>query len=329
MSEQYDVIVTHPIPDEGLKDLFDRYVCHYPSGGAPYTDAQLMELMPACDAVLACGAMPARLIEAAPKLKIISNFGAGYDRVDVDAADKAGVIVTNIPDTTAESTAELAFALLIDCFRRVSALDALIRSAPPENAFGMGKAMTHNLAGATLGIVGMGRIGRRLADMARAFGMRVVYHNRHRLAPDLENGARWLPLDELLACSDAVSINCPLTPETAGLIGRREIGLMKPTAVLVNTSRGGTVDYDALCDALESGRLAGAGLDVFPDEPHVPARLLALRCVTLTPHVGTNTFEAREAMAHAAADRIISVLEGRRPPNIVNGHLAAMRADLT
>lgn len=156
MSEKYEVIVTHPIPDEGLKDLFDRYVCHYPCGGAPYTDAQLMELMPACDAVLACGAMPARLIEAAPKLKIISNFGAGYDRVDVDAADIAGVIVTNIPDTTAESTAELAFALLIDCFRRVSALDALIRSAPPENAFGMGKAMTHNLAGATLGIVAWG-----------------------------------------------------------------------------------------------------------------------------------------------------------------------------
>ena len=323
MNEKMKVIVTHPIPAEGLAALYERYEVLYPEGRGPYTPEEMMALLPECDAVLACGAMPREQIEAAPRLKIISNFGAGYDRVDVDAADDCGVLVTNIPDSTSESTAELAFALLVSVYRRVAELNAMLRAAPPENAFGMGKHMGHNLAGATLGIVGMGRIGRRLAQMARAFGMEVVYHNRKRLDPDQEAGACYLGLEELLARADAVSVNCPLTPETRGLIGAREIGLMKPGAVLINTSRGGTVDYDALCDALEAGRLRGAGLDVFPDEPHVPERLLALRCVTLTPHVGTNTHEARRGMAEACAARIIDALEGRTPPNIVNRRLLA------
>ena len=321
MTGKMKVLVTHPIPAEGLAALYERYDVLYPAGRGPYTGEEMMALLPDCDAVLACGALPRAQIEAAPRLKIISNFGAGYDRVDVDAADACGVIVTNIPDSTTESTAELAFALLVCVYRRVAELDALMRAEPPENAFGMGRHMGHNLAGATLGIVGMGRIGRRLAAMARAFGMNVIYHNRRRLDPALENGARWCALDELLARADAVSVNCPLTPETQGLVGAREIGLMKEGAVLVNTSRGGTVDYDALYDALERGKLRGAGLDVYPDEPHVPARLLALKCVTLTPHIGTNTHEARRSMAEACAARIIDVLEGRTPPNIVNRNL--------
>ncbi|MBR3504812.1 MAG: D-glycerate dehydrogenase [Clostridia bacterium] len=322
MRDKMKVLITHPIPPEGLAALRERYDVLYPAGRGPYTAEEMLSLLPECDAVLACGAVTRGQIEAAPRLRVISNYGAGYDQVDVDAADERGVIVTNIPDSTTESTAELAFALLVSVYRRVAELDAMLRAGPPENAFGMGRHMGHNLNGATLGIVGMGRIGRRLAGMARAFGMDVVYHNRRRLAPDLEAGARWLSLDELLKQSDAVSINCPLTPETRGLIGAREIGLMKEDAVLINTSRGGTVDYDALCDALEAGRLRGAGLDVFPDEPRVPKRLLALSCVTLTPHVGTNTHEARKGMAEACAARIIDALEGRTPPNMVNRHLA-------
>ena len=321
MTDKMKVLVTHPIPAEGLAALYQRYEVLYPAGRGPYTDEEMMALLPGCDAVLACGALPRAQIEAARSLKIISNFGAGYDRVDVDAADACGVIVTNIPDATTESTAELAFALLVSVYRRVAELDALMRAEPPENAFGMGKHMGHNLAGATLGIVGMGRIGRRLAEMARAFGMTVVYHNRRRLEPALESGAAWLPLEELLARADAVSVNCPLTPETRHIIGRREIGLMKEGAVLVNTSRGGTVDYDALCDALEQGKLRGAGLDVYPDEPHVPSRLLPMKNVTLTPHIGTNTHEARKGMAEACAARIIDALEGRTPPNMVNRNL--------
>ena len=315
------VIVTHPIPAEGLKALSERFDVIYPARRAPFSHEELKAMLPDCDAVLACGPMPRDLIEAAPRLRIISNFGAGYDRVDVDAADECGVIVTNIPDVTAESHAELAFALMLNVRRRIPELDALLRTDKPENVFGMGKHMAHNLAGATLGIVGMGRIGRRLADMARAFGMTILYHNRTRLPEALERGARLCTLDELLSGSDVVSLNCPLTPETRGLIGAREIALMKPGAIIVNTSRGGTIDYDALIAALETGRLAGAGLDVFPDEPHVPARLLALRTTVLTPHVGTNTHEARRAMAEACAERIIDVLEGRTPKNIVNRSL--------
>ena len=320
------VIVTHPIPRAGLKALFDRFEVYYPENGRHFTTQELLERLPACDAALACGPFTAEMITASPKLKIISNYGAGYDRVDVSAADEAGVIVTNIPDSTAEPTAELAFALLIDCYRRISWLDRHMRADAPEKSFGMGLNMAHDLAGSTLGIVGMGRIGQALCRMARAFGMNIAYHNRHRLPPEKENGAAYMSLDELLKVSDAVSIHCPLTEETRGLIGQRELALMKTGAVLINTSRGGTVDYIALCDALEEGKLRGAGLDVFPDEPHVPERLLRLDNVTLTPHVGTNTYEARDAMAAACAERIIDVLDGRRPPNMVNRALAKARA---
>jgi len=323
--KQTKVLITHPIPADGLTALCERFEVIYPKNREPYSPEELKALLPDCAGVLACGPMTRELIEAAPALRIISNYGAGYDRVDVDAADERGVLVTNIPDSTTESTAELTFALIIAVRRRIAELDALIRSGAPENAFGMGKHMAHDLANATLGIVGMGRIGRRLAEMARAFGMAICYHNRRRLPESLEAGARFCSLDELLAASDIVSVNCPLTPETRGLIGAREIGLMKPGAVVVNTSRGGTIDYDALADALEDGRLGGAGLDVFPDEPHVPARLLALRSTVLTPHVGTNTHEARKAMAEAASERIIDALEGRVPKNIVNRNLKGAR----
>ncbi|MBR4443431.1 MAG: hypothetical protein IKS52_09205, partial [Clostridia bacterium] len=157
MEQKKKVVVTHPIPEDGLSALYEKYEVFYPRNRAPYTPDELKRLMADCEAVLACGPMPRALIEAAPKLRIISNFGAGYDRVDVDAADERGVLVTNIPDSTTESTAELAFALLISVYRRIAELDAGLRAGAPEDSFGMGKNMSHNLAGATLGIVGMGR----------------------------------------------------------------------------------------------------------------------------------------------------------------------------
>ena len=312
------VLITHPIPRNGLDGLYARYEVVYPDRRGPYTEDELARLLPDCDAVLACGPMPGKLIDKCTKLRIISNYGAGYDSVDVDAADRHGIYVTNIPDSTTESTAELAFALMLSVMRRVAELNHDMRSEHPENCFGMGRFMGHNLRGATLGIIGMGRIGRRLAEMAGAFGMNIVYHNRRKLDAVLEHGARYLPMDEMISVADIISINCPLTEETRYIVGRREISRMKKSAVIINTSRGGTLDCDALCDALESGAILGAGLDVYPDEPHVPERLLALPSVTLTPHTGTNTFETRKAMAQAAADRIIDVLSGRIPNNIVN-----------
>lgn len=312
------VLITHAIPKPGLEKLNETCRVYYPEHAPVFSREETLRLIPECDAVLAGGALTREMIEAAGKLKIISNYGAGYDQVDVDAADEAGVIVTNIPDSTTESTAELAFALMLTARRRIAELDRMLRNGPSRNAFGMGRHMGHNLAGATLGIVGMGRIGGRLAEMARAFGMKVIYHNR-RPVPGMEADRR--ELHELLAEADIVSLNCPLNDSTRGLIGRGELACMKPGAILINTARGAVVDTEALIDALRSGAIAGAGLDVHPNEPEVPDEFLTMENVVLTPHIGTNTHEARRGMAAAAADRILDVLEGRTPPNIVNRNL--------
>ena len=195
-------------------------------------------------------------------------------------------------------------------------VNRLMREQAPEALFGMSRAnMGHSLMGRRLGVIGMGHIGRKMADLCAALGMEVAYYARHR-RPDAPYS--WLPLDELLAGCDVLTLHCPLTEETRGLIGARELALMKPEAVLINTARGAVVDHDALIAALKAGRLAGAGLDVFPQEPHVPQELLELPNVVLMPHYGTNTVEARIAMVEACCERILAALEGKRPPNVVN-----------
>lgn len=315
----FTVMVTHAIPKAGLRALFERCRVYYPAEGQMcFSNDEMMKLLPSCNAVLAGGAMTREMMACAKQLKIISNYGAGYDRVDVDAADEMGIIVTNIPDSTTESTAELAFTLMLTVYRRIAELDRMLRTGPSERAFGMGRHMGHNLAGATLGIIGMGRIGTRLKEMASAFDMNVIYHNRHEVAGAKEE---YRSLHQLLKEADVVSINCPLTEETRNLIDRTALSQMKESAVLINTARGGVVDTNALIEALCAGKIAGAGLDVYPDEPQIPEALKALENVVLTPHIGTNTHEARKAMAEAAAERIFCVLDGRTPPNIVNRHL--------
>ena len=213
--KQFTVVITHAIPKDGLVGLFEKCRVFYPEEGKlAFTEEELIKILPECDAVLAGGAMTRGMIGVSKKLKMISNYGAGYDRVDVDAADEAGVIVTNIPDSTTYSTAELAFALMLDVRRRISELDRLLRNGPSERAFGMGRHMGHNLAGSTLGIIGMGRIGGRLAQMAKAFDMNVIYHNR-RKAAGMEDS--WRSMDDLLKEADIISINCPLNEETKAL----------------------------------------------------------------------------------------------------------------
>lgn len=316
--KDFTVVITHAIPKPGLERLYEECTVYYPEHAPVYSDKELMKILPECDAVLAGGALTREMIGCAKKLKIISNYGAGYDRVDVDAADEAGVIVTNIPDSTSYSTAELAFLLMLTTYRRIAELDRMLRTQPSRNAFGMGKHMGHNLAGATLGIIGMGRIGRTLAGMAGAFGMKVIYHNRRKIE-GMEEG--WRSLNDLLSEADIVSLNCPLTEETRGLIGKEQFEKMKPGAVLVNTARGGVVDTGALIEALRNGKLGGAGIDVYPNEPEVPEELKAFENVVLTPHIGTNTHEARKGMAAAAAERILTVRNGKTPENIVNRNL--------
>lgn len=315
MTERPLVLILRHCPLAGSEDLAACCDIAMPDQGA-FGAEELAGLLPRARAIIANAVVDEGMIEAAADLLIISNYGAGYDNVDVTAATRRGIPVTNIPDTTAQATAEMAMALLLCLVRRVAELDRRIRRLSP--APGYGNLAGHTLQGMTLGIVGMGHIGRTVARMAAPFGMNVVYHNRRRLDPALEQGARYLPLMELLAVSDVVSLHTPLTDETRHMIGARELRAMKPTAVLINTSRGAVVDEAALVDALEAGVIAGAGLDVFEREPHVPEALLTMENVVLTPHVGTNTLKTRREMMAAACKRVLQALDGQRPDNVVN-----------
>ena len=316
------VVITHRVPMRGLEALEARFEVVAPQEAA-FTQEELMALAPDAVAVISVGMVNEAFVRAAPRLRVVSNYGAGYDRVDVAALTAVGVPLTVLTDEVAVPTAELTLALLLAASRRVGELNQLLRTGAPEDAFGIGKRMGHSLAGRTLGIVGMGHIGRRVRDLARAFGMRVVYSNRNRLAPALEDGAEYLPLEALVAQADAVTLHCPLNAQTHGLLSASLIARMKPDAVLINTSRGAVADTEALIDALAHGRIAGAGLDVYPDEPHVPAALLALPNVVLTPHVGSNTEEARALMGAQVARNILCVLDGQRPAHVVNPEVFA------
>jgi glyoxylate reductase len=254
----------------------------------------------------------ARLFDAAGTgLRVVANFGVGYDSVDVDEATRRGIVVANTPDVLTEATAELTIALLLALVRRVAEGDRLVRrqdewTLAPTFMLGEG------LAGKTLGIVGLGRIGREVARLAEAFGMRIV---RTRGSGPYEE----LSLDRLLAESNVVTLHVPLTPETRHLIGRRELALMQPAAVLVNVARGPIVDEEALVDALRTGEIAGAALDVYEREPEVSTGLLELENVVLTPHLGSATHAAREAMGMLCAEALEAVLlRDEVPANAVN-----------
>jgi glyoxylate reductase len=256
------------------------------------------------------------LLDAAGhELRVIANYAVGYDNVDVPAASRRGIVVTNTPEVLSRATAELTLALLLALVRRVVEGDRLLRRRQPwalAPTFMLGRG----LAGRTLGIVGLGRIGGEVARLATGFGMEVVYTNA---SGPKEAPYEWMPLPELLARADVVSLHCPLTPETHHLVGAEELRAMRPDAVLVNTTRGPVVDEDALAGALRDGEIAGAALDVYEHEPDIDVRLLELENVVLTPHVGSATEEAREAMGLLCVEALRAVLlEDRCPPNAVN-----------
>ena len=255
------------------------------------------------DAVLFDAAGPAR--------RVVANFGVGYDSVDVAEATRRGIVISNTPDVLTEATAELTIAILLALLRRVAEGDRLVRRQD-EWALAPTFMLGEGLAGKILGIVGLGRIGREVARLAETFGMRIV-HTRGS-GPYEE-----LPLDELLAEADVVSLHVPLTSETRHLIGARELALMRPRAVLVNVSRGPVVDEEALVEALTARRIAGAALDVYEHEPEVNAGLLELENVVLSPHLGSSTHAAREAMGMLCADALEAVLlRDELPAHAVN-----------
>lgn len=249
------------------------------------------------------------MVMSAPHLKLITNFGVGFNNIDLEACRERGIRVTNTPQPVIEPTAELAFALMHDVARRTAEFDRKLRQGTAE-AFGVMNNLSHSLYGKTLGIIGMGRIGQALARRAVASGMRIVYHNRRPLGDEamrlLGYDASFVSKDELLRTADFVSLNLPYTPEVKHIIDGKALRMMKPTAYLINTARGAHVDEQALVKALKEGEIAGAAMDVYEHEPQIHHELLTLDNVVLSPHTGTGTWEGRIAMCENVCDNILA-----------------------
>jgi glyoxylate reductase len=250
------------------------------------------------------------LLKLAPQLKIVANYAVGTNNIDLKACKELGIQASNTPDVLTEATAELAMGLLLDVARGISSGDRATRRGE-FTGWGPLYRLGTELSGKTLGIVGYGRIGQAMAVRARAFGLKITYHQRREL-PGLRD-ASYVPLERLIRESDFISLHCPLTPETKHLIGGRELGMMKPTAYLINTARGPVVDEAALVQALREGKIMGAGLDVFEREPLLEPGLAELENVVIPPHLGSATRETRAAMAIRAVDNILAALKGERP----------------
>lgn len=319
------VVVSQFVFPECLAPLEEAgFEVHAERGDAPLAPEELRAVCAEADALICMltDRVDADLLRAAPHLKVVANVAVGYDNIDVAAAGDAGVAVTNTPGVLTEATADLAFALLLSVARRVPEGDAFLRAGRYTHWKLDQEQMGLDVQGRTLGIVGLGQIGRAVARRAvHGFGMRVLYHGRRRLDPavEAELGVTWSELDDLLTRSDFVSLHAPLTEQTRHLIDADALARMKPTAVLINTSRGPLVDEAALVEALRSGGIAGAGLDVYEDEPDVHPGLVDLReRVVLLPHLGSATADTRRRMVDMAVQNVLAVLTGRRPPNLVD-----------
>jgi glyoxylate reductase len=312
------VLITQPIPEPG-PSLVGRVADEMEIGEGPLSGDALCARVAGCDAVLCqlTDRIDAPVLEAARGCRVVANMAAGYDNIDVAAATRLGVLVTNTPGAVTEATADLTWALILAVSRRVVEGDREMRAGRFEG-WGPMYLLGGDVSGRALGLVGPGRIAAAVAERARGFRMTLLYHGR-RPSPALEAlGARLLPLDELLAESDFVSLHVPLSPETHHLIDAGALARMKPTAYLINTARGPVVDERALVEALEAGRIAGAGLDVYEDEPRMAAGLADRPDVVLLPHLGSATRDSRSAMSRRAAENLVAALRGERPPDLVN-----------
>lgn len=311
------ILVTYDMFREGFTELQERYDVTFPDA-RDFSYEEVYEMIPEYDVLCSMFDFPVQreLIDHAKRLRLVANYAVGYNNIDVAYCLSKNIMVTNTPDQVTVPTANLALALLLDVARRVSECDRKLRYLGRSMKVGVLENLGVNVEGKTLGIIGMGRIGRALAKRAVACGMTVLYTNRHRLDECVE---RSIPAtfvadkDELLATADFVSLNAPLTPETRHIIGARELALMKPSAILINTARGSLIDERALVAALREGQILGAGLDMFEFGDHPLPELTKLDNVVMTPHIGTQTLDVRVAMAKAVSDNVIGFLEGDRP----------------
>jgi glyoxylate reductase len=305
------ILVTREIPEAGLR-LLEGFDVTVLSERPPERD-ELLGAVVGANGILSTVTekMDAELMDAVGEdLKVIANMAVGYDNIDLGAAKKRGIVVTNTPEVLTETTADTAFMLLLAAARRLGEAERLLRSGGWD-AWGPKQLLGPDVWGKKLGLVGLGRIGQAVVRRSLGFGMEVLYYDQYRNeSAEEELGARYLALDDLLSESDFISVHTPLTSETRHLIGERELGLMQATAVLVNTSRGPVVDEGALADALAERRIFAAGLDVYEEEPKVHPKLLELENVVLAPHIGSASIETRDKMAMLAAENLRAVLSG-------------------
>lgn len=317
----FNVYVTRKIPEAGL-DLL-REACGTVAVNPQdrvLTREELVEAVRGRDGVLCLltDTVDAAVLDAARGARVFANYAVGFDNIDVAAATARGIAVTNTPGVLTDATSDLAWALLFSAARRIPEADAFTR-AGRFNGWAPMLLLGADITGRTLGIVGAGRIGTAVALKSAGFRMRVLYTDPCvNDALETAVGARRVPLDQLLAESDFVSLHVPLASGTTHLIGAAELRRMKPTAVLVNTSRGPVVDESALVEALRTGTIAAAGLDVYENEPALAAGLVDLPNAVLAPHIGSATIETRTRMAVMAAENVVAVLRGDRPANCVN-----------
>lgn len=320
------VLVSREVFDETIAMLEARCEVESNQADVRYSSEELAAKLADKDGAVVSTAdrIDAALLDRCPRLKVVSNVGVGYNNIDVVACTERGIMATNTPGVLTDSVADYTFGLVIAACRRMTEAENHLRAGQWGGTF-LKQMLGMDVHGATLGIIGMGRIGQAVARRARGFDMRIVYHNRARLdaASEHESRAAYRTKDELLKEADVVVLLIPYSPETHHLIGARELELMKPGAVLVNVARGGIVDDEALVAALRRGRIRGAALDVYENEPRFHPGFLELKNVVLSPHIASASEPTRKAMANTAARNCIAALTEGRPPNLLNPEVKA------
>jgi gluconate 2-dehydrogenase len=315
------ILVTREVFDETLAYLAEHCEVESNQADQPFDSATLAQRLHDKDGIVCCltDRIDDALLAKSPRLKVVANIAVGYNNIDVPASTARGVMVTNTPGVLDDSTADLAFTLILATARRLTEAEAYVRAGKWQG-WHLKQMLGVDVHHATLGIIGMGRIGQQIARRASGFKMRVLYHNRNRWPADVEKwlNAEYVGKEQLLAQSDFVVLQIPYSPATHHYIGAAELKQMKPTAILINSTRGGVVDDAALVDALKNGTIRAAGLDVFENEPKLHPGFLELKNVVLAPHVGSSTEATRRAMAMTAAKNAVAALTGITPPNLLN-----------
>ncbi len=315
------VLVTREVFDEVLEYLGRHFEVSANQADDPLSPEALAQALADKDGALTTlsDRIDAGLLARCPRLKAVCNIAVGYNNIDVAACTARGVMVTNTPGVLDEATADFTWALILATARRLTEAEAWLR-AGQWRGWKLKQFLGRDVHGATLGILGMGRIGQACARRAAGFDMTVLYHNRRPVAAPVEQrlNARYVSFDELLARADILTLNVPYSPATHHLIGAAQLARMKPSAILINVARGGVVDDRALVAALKEGRIAAAGLDVYENEPNFLPDFLALKNVVLAPHIASSTESTRRKMAMTAAENLVAALTTGRPPNLVN-----------